>query len=356
MRICNSPMPADYLLACACDQIIMPESGNLMLPGVRAEVMFYKQLFDKLGIQADMLQVGDFKGAAEPYTRSGMSDAFRQQYELVIDDLYDQMVDTIATDRNLKRDEVEQAIDQGLFTAAQAEESGLIDLVAYEDESQGEMKKSLAADTLLIVRDYGRKKVDTDFSGMSGMFKFFELLGGSSSKSRASRAEKIAVVYAVGAIMSGRSQSDLFGSQSLGSDTLVAALRQAEKDETVAGIVLRIDSPGGSALASDMIWRQVRECKKPIVASMGDVAASGGYYIAMGCDKIVAEPGTLTGSIGVVGGKLAMSGLMNKVGLTTDVISRGKNSGLFSSSEPFSDSEREVFRKSMESDLRPVHA
>ena len=310
--------------------------------------MFYKQLFDKLGIQADMLQVGDFKGAAEPYTRSGMSDAFRRQYELVIDDLYDQMVDTIATDRNMKREEVEQAIDQGLFTAAQAKDIGLIDLVAYEDESHRAMEKSLAADTIRVVRNYGRKKVDTDFSGMSGMFKFFELLGGSSSKSCASRAEKIAVVYAVGAIMSGRSQSDLFGSQTLGSDTLVAALREAEQDETVAGIVLRIDSPGGSALASDMIWRQVRECKKPVVASMGDIAASGGYYIAMGCDKIVAEPGTLTGSIGVVGGKLATAGLMSKVGLTTDVISRGKNSGLFTSNEPFSDSEREAFRKSME--------
>ncbi len=341
-------MPADYLLACACDRIIMPESGNLMLPGVRAEVMFYKQLFDKIGIQADMLQVGDFKGAAEPYTRSGMSEAFRRQYELVIDDLFDQMVDTIATDRNMKRDDVEKAIDQGLFTASQAKDAGLIDFVAYEDESHRELEKSLAADSLEIVRNYGRKKVDTDFSGMSGMFKFFELLSGSTSKNGGSRAEKIAVVYAVGAIVTGSSQSDLFGSQTLGGDTLVSAIRDAEKDDAVAGIVLRIDSPGGSALASDLIWRQVRECKKPIVASMGDIAASGGYYIAMGCDKIVAEPGTLTGSIGVVGGKLATSGLMDKVGLTTDVISRGKNSGLFSSRQPFSESERAAFRTSME--------
>jgi protease-4 len=342
-------MPADYLIACACDQIIMPESGNLVLPGVRAEVMFYKDLFDKLGVKADMLQVGDFKGAAEPYTRTGMSDEFRRQYELVIDDLYDQMVDTIATDRNLNRDEVKRSIDQALFTAEQAKQAGLIDLVAYEDQSRRELGKSLSADSLRIVRNYGRKKVDTDFSGMSGMFKFFELLSGSASKGRASQAKKVAVVYAVGAIMTGSSQSDLWGGQSLGSDTLVGALRQAEQDDTVAGIVLRIDSPGGSALASDRIWRQVRQCEKPLVASMGDIAASGGYYIAMGCDKIVAEPGTLTGSIGVVGGKMALAGLMNKVGLTTDVISRGKNSGLFSSDQPFSESERDVFHRSMES-------
>jgi protease-4 len=342
-------MPADYLLACTCDRIIMPESGNLLLPGVRAEVMFYKDLFDKLGIQADMLQVGAFKGAAEPYTRNGMSDEFRRQYELVIDDLYDQMVDTIATDRNLNRDDVKKAIDQGLFSAQQAKDAGLIDMVAYEDESHRELGKSLSADKLRIVRDYGRKKVDTDFSGMSGMFKFFELLSGSSGGKRASRSEKIAIVYAVGAIMTGRSQADLWGGQTLGSDTIVAALREAEEDESVSAIVLRIDSPGGSALGSDMIWRQVRQCEKPIVASMGDIAASGGYYIAMGCDKIVAEPGTLTGSIGVVGGKLALSGLMGKVGLTTDVISRGQNSGLFSSNKPFSESERAVFRNSMES-------
>jgi protease-4 len=342
-------MPADYLVASACDQIVMPESGSLLLPGVRAQIMFYKQLFDKLGIKADMMQVGDFKGAAEPYTRSGMSEAFRRQYELVVDDLFDQMVDTIATDRNLPRDDVKRVIDQGLLTADEAKRAGLIDLVAYEDQSHQELGKSLSADSLNIVRNYGRKKVDTDFSGMTGMFKLFELLSGKSSTSRASRADKIAVVYAVGAIMTGRSQSDLFGSQSLGSETLVAALKEADEDKSVAAIVLRVDSPGGSALASDVVWRAVRQCEKPIVASMGDIAASGGYYIAMGCDKIVAEPGTLTGSIGVVGGKLAMSGLLNKVGLTTDVISRGQNSGLFTSDEPFSDSEREVFRRSMES-------
>lgn len=338
----------DYLLACACDRIVMPESGTLMLNGVRAELMFYQQLFDKLGVQADMLQVGDFKGAAEPYTRSKMSEPFRRQYELLIDDLFDQMVDTIATDRQLNREQVEEVIDRGLLTADEARKTGLIDDVAYEDELQQALGKSLRADSLRIVRDYGRKKVDTDFSGMTGMFKLIELMTGGTSSTRESRQEKIAVVYAVGAIMTGRSQTDLFGSQTLGCDTIIEALKTAEADDTVAGIVLRIDSPGGSALASDLIWRQIQNCKKPIVASMGDVAASGGYYIAMGCDEIVAEPGTLTGSIGVVGGKIAVGGLMEKVGVTTDVISRGKNSGMFSSTDRFSESEREAFRKSME--------
>jgi protease-4 len=248
----------------------------------------------------------------------------------------------------LNRADVEAIIDQGLLTAEDAKKAGFIDEVAYEDQIRQSLGKTLQADVLRVVRDYGQKKVDTDFSGMTGMFKLIELMAGGKTSTRESRQEKIAVIYAVGAIMSGRSQTDLFGSQTLGCDTIIEALQTAESDDTVAGIVLRIDSPGGSALASDLIWRQIQNSKKPIVASMGDIAASGGYYIAMGCDEIVAEPGTLTGSIGVVGGKIALGGLMNKVGVTTDVISRGKNSGIFSTAERFSDSEREAFRKSME--------
>lgn len=340
--------PADYLVASACDQIVMPESGTLLLPGVRAEVMFYKNLFDKLGVRADMLQVGDFKGAGEPYSRTEMSESFRRQYELVIDDLYDQMVDLIATDRQLPRDVVVSKIDQGLFMAAEAKEAGLVDLVAYDTELTKVLEATAAPQSIRVVRDYGRKKVDTDFSGMMGMVKLMEMLTGADAKKRSDSDQKIAIVHAVGAIVTGSSQSSLMGGGVVGSDTTIAALQAAERDKTVVAIVLRIDSPGGSALASDLIWKQIRECKKPIVASMGDVAASGGYYIAMGCDKIVAEPGTLTGSIGVVGGKLTLKDAMDKLGVSTDVISRGKHSGILSSRDAFSEGERERFQKMME--------
>jgi protease-4 len=148
--------------------------------------------------------------------------------------------------------------------------------------------------------------------------------------------------------MTGKSESDLFGGQVMGSTTIVEALRKANDDKQVVAIVLRIDSPGGSALASDLIWHETQAIKKPIVASMGDVAGSGGYYIAMGADKIVATPGTITGSIGVVGGKLAVRGLFDKVGITTETIQRGKNSGLFASSGKFTDSQREVVKNMME--------
>jgi protease-4 len=159
--------------------------------------------------------------------------------------------------------------------------------------------------------------------------------------------KKIAVVYAVGPIQSGKSTSSVLGGEMIGADTIVATLRKADQDEYIAAVVLRIDSPGGSALASDLIWREVVGLKKPLVASMGDVAASGGYYIAMGADKIFAEPATITGSIGVVGGKVALKGLYAKLGITTEAISRGRNSSLFDGSNKFTDSERKALQELM---------
>jgi protease-4 len=329
-----------YMLASACDEIIMPPAGMLSVTGLRAEILFYKGLLDKLGLEADFLQVGKFKGAAEPMSRTGMSKPFRQQYEAVLDDMFDQMIQTIANDREIHPAKVRRLIDQGLFTAVAARKAGLIDQVAYDDEFYGKLKKEIKVDQIGLAKDYAKKKIDTDFSGFGGMMKMMELMLGGSPKRRSSRNKKIAVVYAVGVIMPGESSTDLFGSQTLGGNTIVKALRTAEKDKTVQAIVLRVNSPGGSALASDLIWREVVRIKKPVIASMGDVAASGGYYVSMGADKIFAEPGTLTGSIGVVSGKLAMGGLYEKLGLKTEVISRGKNSGIFSSTGKFTKDER----------------
>lgn len=343
----ESGSSVDYLVACACDAILMPESGDLILPGVRAEVTHYKGLLDKLGIQADMMQMGDYKGAAEPYTRTEMSPEFRKQLEAVIDDVYNQFVETIAADRKLDAVKVRELVDLGLIGAAEAKQAGLIDRVLYRDEIDGFLKEKLSVTELSRVEDYGKKKIDEDFSGMTGFFKLFELMMGVEPTKRSSSAKKVAVVYASGMIMPGKSTSGLL-SESLGSDTVIKALETASKDKTVVAIVLRVDSPGGSALASDLIWRTISRCGKPVVASMGDVAASGGYYISMGCDKIFAEPGTLTGSIGVVGGKLATGGLFEKLGIHTDVISRGKNSGIMTTESPFTESERGAWKKMME--------
>ena len=344
----ESVTTVDYLLAIACDEIVLPESGTVIIPGIRAEVSFYKGLFDLLGVEADMMQVGDFKGAAEPYTRTSMSPAFRQQYEGLIDDLYNQMIETIADGRGLDQERVRELIDVGVFTPAEALAEGLIDVIAYEDELEDHLAKRLDVQTIKFVAEFGKRRTKNDFSGMLGMMKLFEMMMGVDSSRRSNSGKKIAVIYANGVIMPGKSAATLGGGETVGSDTLVKAIKQAEADKTVVGVVLRVNSPGGSSLASDLIWRALQNCEKPTIASMGDTAASGGYYISMGCDQILAEPGTLTGSIGVVGGKFAVGGLYKKVGLTTQVISRGKNSGVLALDHPFTDSERAVFRNTMQ--------
>jgi len=339
----TTAMAPQFLLATACDEIIMPPSGMLVVPGVRAEVTFYKGLLDKLGIEFDMLQMGKYKGAVEPFTRTELSPSLRESLEAIVDDTYEDLADVIAAGRGMKDYEVKTLLDQGLFTAAAAKRAGLIDRVVYADQFQESLGKELKADELDLVTDYKKKKVDTDFSGITGMVKLMELFLGGKPSAAISKQQKVALVYAVGPILEGKSDVGLFGDTVVGSTTLVAALRKAADDPKVVAIVLRIDSPGGSATASDLIWRETVRIKKPIIASMGDVAGSGGYYIAMGADKILAEPGTITGSIGVVGGKIVLGGLYDKLGLTTEVISRGENSGSFSSTERFTPEQRKVW-------------
>lgn len=345
----ESAMGPQYQLASACDEIILPESGEVLLPGVRAEFSFYKDLFAKVGVEADMLHVGDFKGAAEPYTRDSLSEPVRKNMTALIDDLYDEMLTTIASDRDIKIEEIRKLVDQGLLMADEAKEAGLVDRVIYPDQFRDALQKEYKADKLVYVENYAKQKVDTDFSGPMGMMKLFQSMMGEGRSGSGDSAPKIAVVYAVGPIMSGKSQSSLMGGTSMGSTTIVKALQDAAKDETVKAIVLRVDSPGGSALASDLIWRQTQAIDKPIIASMGDVAASGGYYISMGADRIFAEPGTVTGSIGVVGGKLAMKGVYDKLGIDTESISRGENSGIYSTTDKFTESERKVIEGMMKS-------
>ena len=341
----DSAATMDYLIAAGCDEVIMPESGVLMMTGLRAEVSFYKNLFDKLDIKAEMLRVGEFKSAAEPYTRTEMSPEFRKEMEEILDDTFRQLVETVVEGRKLDKKQVIAAIDSGPHTARAAKKLGLIDHIAYEDEIPRIIKGQDKNVEVTFARKYAKQKLDTDFSGFAGMMKLMNLMMGVQPSARRSRNSKIAVIYASGAIMSGKSTQSLLGGSVLGSETIIKAVRKANGDDTVKAIVLRVDSPGGSALASDLMWRALEKVDKPLVVSMGDVAASGGYYISMGADYIYAEPGTITGSIGVVGGKFALQGLYEKVGISTTVISRGKNSGVMSTTTGFTESERKAMTK-----------
>ena len=338
----------DYLIACSCDEIFMPPSGSLLITGVRAEINFYKGLLEKIGAKAEILQVGDFKGAGEPYTRSSMSPELRKQYESIVSDLYEQLVSAIANARKLDPQRIRELLDTGLFMAADAKKAGLIDHVAYGNQFDAAILEGTKNSKVTIVKNYGKKKQDTDFSGFAGMMKLMNLLINDSSSSSSPRGEKIALIYAAGVIVNDDSAISFLGGNSVAANTLIEALKKAANDDEVKAIVLRIDSPGGSALASDLIWHQIRQSKKPVIASMGDMAASGGYYIAMAADTIFAQPSTLTGSIGVIGGKIALGDTLQKMGVTTDIVSRGKSSGLFSIITPYSTSERESLQKMME--------
>lgn len=336
---------ADYLLALAADEVCMPEASWLMLTGIRMEVTFYKNLLEKLGIKADMLQMGSFKGAAEPYTRDSLSEDNRKQLTSILDDYYEhEIVGRIAKARKLSTDKVRQLLDEGPFSTRAALKAGLLDRLDYLEGYQTTIKKALGADAVKLVKDYAKKK-DTEDLDIFGLYR--KLLFGPS-KSSSSRNPKVAVIYATGPIMTGKSGASFLGGESVGSETMVKAIQEADADKTVKAIVLRVDSPGGSALASDLIWNALRKCNKPVIASMSDVAGSGGYYISMGAKKIFAEPGTITGSIGVVGGKLAMRGLYDKIGINSEVLSRGANSGLLAGNDPFSPSERKVFTALLE--------
>ena len=343
----------EYLVALACDGIAMPESGELGLYGLRAEVTYYKNTLDLLKLKADVLKMGAYKSAVEPFLTDKMSPENREQVTALLDDNYEnEIVAAIIKGRPAKKwtaADVKGIIDQGPFTAKKALELGLLDGLLYEDQFEGRLKKELKADEVRFQKDYAKAKAaDVDFSNP---FAMLERCG--RRRRPGSKEPKIAVIYAVGGIASGKGGADPFmGGETVGSDTMVAAIRQADKDATVKAIVLRVDSPGGSALASDVIWRALKVCKKPVVASMGDVAASGGYYIAAAGKKIYAEPGTVTGSIGVFGLKLVTGGLEEWAGMKTEVVSRGKNSGVTSTTFAWSESER----KALTDDVEDIYA
>ena len=339
----------DYLLAIGCDAVMMPVSGGLSVTGLRAEVTYYKAALDKLMLKADVLKVGAYKSAVEPYLSETMSKANREQINSLLDDNYEnEVIEVIRAARPARKwsaADVKAAIDQGPFTAQKALKLGLIDKLAYADEYEGIYAKALGVGKVKVVEDYGKAKAaEIDFSNI---FKVLEAF--SPKKPKASKGPKVAVIYVVGGIASGKGGvSPLMGSATVGSDTIVEAVRVAEQDETVKAIVLRVDSPGGSALASDIIWRSLKISKKPVVVSMGDVAASGGYYIAAAGQKIFAEPGTVTGSIGVFGLKLVTGGLEEWAGVKTVVISRGQNTGVTSTTFEWSESERKAMTETID--------
>ncbi len=328
-------MNKDYYIATACDKVFVPPPGELFINGLAADVMFFRGSLDKLGIYPDIYQIGKYKSAGDTFTQKQMSDAHREFINSLLDDLYGRYIDGIAKARNKSSDDIKALIDNSPYNAAQAKEAGLIDGALYHDEVEKELKKRLGykdSDELHIAKGSDYRQISQESLGLN-------------------KGEKVAIVYAAGDITSGKSQFGGNGEETIGSDSLAKTLEEARNDQSIKAIVLRVDSPGGSGLASDIIWRAIESAKekKPVVVSMSDVAASGGYYIACGANKIVAEPSTITGSIGVVGGKPVVKGLYDWLGITNEYVMRGKNAGMFRETEKFNDSERKKFEEFLNS-------
>ena len=311
-----------YYLASAADRVYLMPGSPLEVVGRAQYEMFFRNALDKVGTYPDVLAAGDYKTAANQYTETTMTPAHREMAESLNRDLYEQMVEGIAESRGLTGDEVRRLVDEGPFLPEDALAAGLVDGLAYADEVKHREPFDTADRREISDSDY--RQVGLRSVGLN-------------------QGERIALIYAVGAINSGASTYDVLNGDVLGSDTVTSAIRSAREDDSVRAIVLRIDSPGGSAIASDVIWREVglaRESGKPIVASMSDLGASGGYYIAMGADAIVAQPATLTGSIGVVFGKFTTGGTYEKLGVGIEPVSEGRFAEIYSPVTRFSEAER----------------
>ena len=312
----------DYYLATAADKVFMLPSSPLDLTGVATYELFFRGTLDKIGAYPDIHRIGDYKTAANTFTEKTMTRAHREMDESLNRALYDQIVAGIAAGRNKPDEEVRALIDDGPFLADQAKRLGLIDDVAYEDQVEEKLQPGS-----------NKKRVNGE-----------EYATVATSSVGLDRGPRIAVIYASGAIVGGESGFDPLNGSVLGSDTLIEYIRQARRDSSIRAIVLRIDSPGGSAAASDAIWRELMIAKqeranRPIVASMSDLAASGGYYIAMPADAIVAQPATLTGSIGIFGGKFITGGAYEKLGMHIESTSIGKHAEMNSPVRPYNESE-----------------
>jgi protease-4 len=322
----------ELLLASVASHIVMPEAGSVFLVGLRAESFFLKGLLDRLGVQPDVVRIGDFKNAAETFTRSSMSESQREQLEEMLDDRFAVLVEGLSEGRGLAPAKVRDLIDRGPYGATAALEAGLIDRCLFPDEVEGllgDLSGVSASEGPVPVVD--ARRYNAWRGNDSGWAPWLREL------------PRIAYVVAAGMIRHGS------GGRGVASDAYRHLLHQLQKDRAVRGVVLRVESPGGDALASDLLWRSVERLRteKPVVVSMGEVAASGGYYLAAAADAIVAEGTTLTGSIGVVGGKVDLTGLFERAGVASDAVERGARAGLLTPSRSFSPEERAVVRDEM---------
>jgi protease-4 len=314
------PGDGAYYLATACDEIYLQPSGDIGLAGLMAESPFLRGAFDKAGIVPRMDHRHEFKNAMNMYTEKAFTEAHRQATQELLDSLFDQMLAGIAEAREMTPEAVRTLVGQGPFLGREAVDAKLVDGLAYRDEVFAKVEERFGEARSVSLGDYWAAADRPNRKGTP-----------------------IALIYGVGAVQRGESSHDpLTGSDVMGGDSVAEAFRDAIEDDEVRAIVFRVDSPGGSYVASDTVWRETlraKEAGKPVIVSMVDVAGSGGYFVAMAADKIVAQPGTITGSIGVLGGKLLTNGLWEKIGISFDSVQTTERADLWSSSHDYGEAE-----------------
>ena len=317
----------EMYLASAFEEIYAPPSASISIRGISVKGTFLRGVLDKVGVDPEVRRIGNYKSAGDQLLRHDMSEYQREQLTALLEDIYDDFVDSLAASRGKTRQDVLDLIDQGVYDMNKLKEGNWITDLKYEDEINDMLMERTDGkdDELRFVRLKRYRKVSPSAFGLNGK-------------------KTIAIVRTSGAIVGGSGSTGT----AITAESVITQLRALKKNKKIAAVVLRVDSPGGDALASDLMWREIKKFseEKPIIASMSDVAASGGYYMSMGCQKIVAEPLSITGSIGVVTGKFNLSELYEKIGYNTETISRGRFAEILNESRRFSDDEAELFDKS----------
>jgi len=331
----------DYYLASACDEIILPPSGRLNVLGLRTEALFLKETLAMAGVKADLESIAEYKVAPDMFRRSTMTEPHREMLNAILDSYYEELISAIAEGRGLRQEHVQDLINAMPLAPDDAIKAGLIDAALYEDE---------LAEYLADQREVpeGNDEAKIPLVSWENAARWLR------HPVRWTTRKRIGVVSLEGMIVPGESRRmpaplPLPVEAQAGAETIGRALRQAEADPHIAATILYVNSPGGSSMASDLIWREVRRLRerKPVVALMGDQAASGGYYVSAPANRIIARPTTMTGSIGIWGGKLVLGELYHKLGIGTEQVQRGARADLYSSFEPFSEEEREQLRQEL---------
>jgi protease-4 len=339
-----------YLLLAGATQISAVPTGDIWLTGLHGESPYARGLLNKIGVTPDFLTCGAYKSAAEIFMREGPSPQAEEMMNWLLDSLYDSAVKSIAQGRGVEPDRVKAWINDGPYTARRAHEVGLIDAVQYREDFEAGVKQRFDGNISFDYK-YGQKaRTKFDFSSPMGIFNFYaELLGGKKVKSH---KDAVAIVYVEGPIVLGSTESSILdpGSKAAASTPIRRALDKVAADDSIKAVVLRVNSPGGSATASEIILNATKrvKLKKPLVVSMGNVAGSGGYYVACGADTIFADATTVTGSIGVVGGKLATTEMWNKIGINWKEYNRGEHAALLASSGIFTPEQRKIVQSWMD--------